>query len=134
MSTSHRIRLRGPWEVVALESATGTLPPPTRMAVPCSWRQGGWPGFAGRAVHRRAFGRPTNLGAGERVWLMIGGVGGRGEVRLNGEVMSAIVAGGPIEFDVTSALAERNLLEIELAADGDGGVTGEVALEIRPAG
>lgn len=132
MSAVHRIRLRGPWEVVALESTTGPLPPPTRMAVPCSWQQGGWPGFAGRAVHRRAFGKPTNLGPGEQVWLVIGGVSGRGEARLNQRVVAAIDQGRPFEFDVTEALAERNILEVEIAAGGDdGGVTGEVAIEIR---
>ncbi len=125
MSERHRIRLRGPWEVTGIEPAR----PSTRMTLPCSWREGGWSGFAGLARHVRLFGRPRQNETSERVWLVVAGVTGQGRVRLNGEELGTIE--GRFEHDVSDLLQERNRLEIDVRAEGDdGGVTGEVALEI----
>jgi hypothetical protein len=102
------------------------------MPIPCSWRDGGWPGFRGRALHARHFGRPTGLGESDRVKLMIEPLAGNGTVRLNGQPLGAITAGSTFEADVTALLKMRNLLEIEIAAEGDsGGVTNEVRIEIH---
>src|SRR2546423_196049 len=43
----HRIRLRGPWECEPLESAGGTLPPPSRVTMPCHWHETGLSDVAG---------------------------------------------------------------------------------------
>ncbi|MFO0850162.1 MAG: hypothetical protein U0871_16630 [Gemmataceae bacterium] len=90
---SHFIRLRGFWTVT--------------------------PADGGRVRHARRFGKPTNLGAGETVWL----VGGAGTVLLNGEP----VGGFPVE--VTSRLLPRNDVAVELPADAP---LSEVGLEVRP--
>jgi hypothetical protein len=131
-SVVHHIRLHGPWDVTALEHADGTeLPPPAKMPVPCSWAAGDWPAFRGRALHARHFGKPTNLSAEERVWLVIEAVTGSGEVRLNGSALGIVSADGAFARDITDLLEPRNRLEIELTCEGEGGgVTGEVRLEI----
>jgi len=134
MKAPHRIRLLGPWQVSAIESLEPQvpLPRPARMTIPCSWRGGGWPGFRGRALHARHFGRPTGLDANERVRLVIEPLAATGTARLNGQPLGAISAGVTFEIDVTAQLTARNLLEIELAADEDsGGVTNEVRIEIH---
>jgi hypothetical protein len=133
----HRIRLRGPWQVTALECADPRvpLPQPARMHIPCSWADGGWPGFRGRANHARSFGRPSGLGANERIRLIIEMVSGVGQARLNQQPIGAVHGDGSFECDVTGLLAVRNLLEIDLSADGDwGGVVGEVRIEIHSSG
>ena len=130
MSEVHRIRLRGPWEVTALTDTRATV----RMTIPCSWKDGGWPGFSGRARHDRSFGQPRQADPRERVWLVIEGISGTGTVRLNEHELGAIAGSSTIQFDITDLLDARNRLQIEIvAADDSGGVTGEVALEIRGA-
>jgi hypothetical protein len=125
MTDWHRIRLRGPWEVVPLDSGQ----PPARMTLPCSWRDGGWPEFTGRARHVRSFGKPRQFAATERIWLVVEGVTGQGQVCLNGHELGAIE--GRFRRDITDLLEDRNRLEVLVCADSDaGGVTGEVALEI----
>jgi hypothetical protein len=102
MSAPHRIRLRGPWESTSHAD--------------------------GRAVHRRPFGKPTNLGANERVWLVIEGASPGAAVRLNGQ---ALGSAGDREFatDITAKLVARNVLEIELIRAGE--LIGDARLEIR---
>jgi hypothetical protein len=134
MTEPHRIRLRGPWEAAAVESLDRDkpLPQPVRMAVPCNWCNGGWPGFRGRAVHTRAFGNPRLQHADERVWLVVEPLTGSGEARLNGRVLGAVRSDAAFERDVTEMMDARNRLEIEIACANDsGGVTGEVRLEVR---
>ena len=135
MSEPHRIRLRGPWEVTAIECTNGaTLTNAIRMTIPCSWREGGWIGFQGRALHTRAFGKPTGLDGNHSVFLVIESATGSGWVRLNGQNIGEMQEQSMFECDITSLLKPRNLLEIELAADHDGGgVTGEPCIEIRQA-
>ena len=134
MREPHRIRLRGPWTATATESfdESGFRPPDAQMSIPCTWRAGGWPGFAGVAIHARRFGKPRQADAVERVWLIVDTITGTGKVRLNGQDLGPIEEGVPFAFDVTDRLALRNLLEVEIEAPNDlGGITGEVSLEIR---
>lgn len=132
----HRIRLRGPWECEPLARAGGDnapLPPPLRMTIPCSWKEGGLVSFAGRVRFRRRFGYPGRLDAHERVWLTFAGVEGPAEVRLNDTPLGK---GGadrlPFAFEVTALLRERNELVVDVeSASEHGGICGEVALEVR---
>jgi hypothetical protein len=131
MSDPHRIRLRGPWEVLALESCAANAAP-ARMMIPCTWREGGWVGFRGRARHCRSFGKPRQFDPDERIWLVVESVTGVANVRLNGQEIGQIAGSTGLECDVTECLQARNQLEIDVMSDtDDGGVTGEVRIEIR---
>ncbi len=100
------------------------------MTIPGSLREGGWKDYAGRVSLHRSFGRPTNLAANERVWLVIEEVVGEAVVRLNEATLGAIA--GHARIDVTSRLAIRNELVIEIDATADGcGIVGDVVLEIE---
>ena len=122
----HRIRLRGPWEVRPAEPG-GT---PGRMTIPNTLRDGGWPGFRGRVAFVRAFGKPTNLEAHERVWLVFEGVRGSATATLNGEPLGTITSS--TRFDVTERLRDRNELLVEIDATDDScGITGDVLIEIE---
>jgi hypothetical protein len=129
----HRIRLRGPWEYEPLESspAAGALPPAGRMTLPCRWRDGGLCDFAGRVRFRRRFGYPGRLDARERVWLTFAGVETVAEVWLNDHSVGRNERNEPFEFEVTPLLLARNELRVDVKGPGDGGLWGEVALEVR---
>ena len=154
----HVIRLRGPWDYEPLERLTlaadgtiapanGQLPEPGRITMPSDWGRTLGVDFRGRVRYVRPFGRPTNLGPAERVWLACSGVDLRGVAWLNGQPL------GPIDgyravarFDVTERLGERNQLVVEVElppltyqdeqklrpdrAGLPGGIIGEVRLEI----
>jgi hypothetical protein len=121
----HRIRLRGPWEV---ESPALTESASVRL----NWAEHGLTGFAGRVRFRRRFGLPRRIDAHERVWIT-GGATGPSEVWLNDIGLGRHDRPGtPFEFEVRFPLRDRNELVIEVeSATPDGGLTGEVALEIR---
>jgi len=140
----HRIRLRGPWECEPLfrtvvgaggrvERTEGPLPPPCRMTIPCRWQEGSLADFAGRVRFRRHFGYPGRIDSYERVWLTFAGVAGVAEGWLNGRFLGQHEgASEPFEFEVTGLLGPRNELAVEVEARaGDGGLYGEVALEVR---
>src|SRR5438132_3688228 len=137
----HRIRLRGPWECESLarlplnsqtEATELSLPARCTMTMPCRWGQGGLGDFAGRVRFRRRFGAPRKIGSFVRVWLTFGGVESCADVWLNGQFLGHEDGDKVFEFEVTEALQERNELVVEVeAAGGDGGLWGEVALEIR---
>ena len=139
----HRIRLRGPWECEPLarlgkdangraEASPGPVPPGCRMTLPCRWNEGGLGDFAGRVRFIRHFGLPRQLDPHERVWLTFAGVDDLAQVWLNGQFLGRHQgAHGPFEFDVTPLLRERNLLTVEVESLGNGGLWGEVALEVR---
>ncbi len=101
----HVIRLRDPWE---------TLPTNDGMI-----RQ------------RRAFQKPTGLGSGDVVRLVIDGAAGLIAVAVNEQPQTAPQAGGLASFDITALLQPRNFIELMLAVDGR---RGEVRLEITAAG
>jgi hypothetical protein len=103
------------------------------MTMPCRWREGGLGDFAGKVQLVRRFGIPRRLDPHERVWLTFAGVAEVAEVSLNSQFLGRREgSAGPIEFEVTALLSQRNTLTVLLeAASGDGGLWGEVALEIR---
>jgi hypothetical protein len=121
----HRIRLRGPWDVRPHSGGE-----PGRMTVPGTLRDGGWTGFKGRVSFYRRFGRPSNLSAGETVWLVFENVVGSADVLLNDSLLGTLDGTG--QLNVTERLAERNVLEVILETRNEnGGITGDVLLEIR---
>lgn len=132
MPYPHRIRLRGPWECEPLTGA-GPLPLSCRMILPCRWSEGGLGDFAGRVRFRRRFGYPGRIDDYERVWLTFAGIEGAAEVWLNGQFLGEHEGSlGPFEHEVTSLLSARNELVVEVEAEGgDGGLWGEVAMEVR---
>lgn len=130
---THRIQLRGPWDVQRLDLSE----PPMKVTMPAAWDVifGNWSGLA---RFRRKFNWPTNLEAHERVWIVFDGIGGEGLVRINNQELGSITAESAIaEFEITSQLSLHNELLVELAAVADGkpaakrGLWGAVALEIR---
>ncbi len=87
--TRHRIRLREPWQCV--------LEPPV-------------------ARWRRKFGRPTGLGPGTKVWLVVEDARVALSVHLNGALLGHVASdGGSGRFDVTDRLLARN--ELAIAAE-----------------
>jgi len=157
----HVIRLRGPWVYQPLErqvlagdgsvvAVAGGLPEAGRITLPDDWGKTLGGDFRGRVRYVRRFGRPSNLDRAQRVWLVCDGVDLRATCELNARAL------GPIEgyrravrFDITSELAERNELTVDVElppldyqseqglrpdrAGLPGGIIGEVRLEIEPA-
>jgi hypothetical protein len=105
------------------------------MTMPCRWGEAGLADFEGRVRFRRRFGYPGRIDAHERVWLTFEGVGGDAEIRLNDHALgrrSAPEQGEAFEFDVTSLLQARNELIVDVVGtERQGGLWGEVALEVR---
>lgn len=113
MSESHRIRLQAAWDVAA-----------------------------GGAAWTRSFGKPTGVGPGDRVWLVLERPAAC-MAALNGRPLPPIVGGNAAwRHDVTADLRDRNELRFELheppgpvAAVGRVPLpetVGLVALEIEP--
>lgn len=131
----HRIRLRGPWECEPVAHVPETnlpLSPARRMTLPGRWNEGGLDNFAGRVRFRRRFGYPGQIDSFERVWLTFAGVDGLAEVCLNDHFLGKRDGkDGPFEFDVTDLLQTRNVLVVEVESSVNGGLWGEVALEVR---
>jgi hypothetical protein len=103
------------------------------MVLPARWGAGGLGDFAGRVRFVRRFGRPRQLDPHERAWLCFEGVTGAASFSLNAEPLGERGPDeGPVEFEVTDRLRSRNELTVEVtAADGSGGLWGEVVLEVR---
>jgi hypothetical protein len=101
------------------------------MDLPCRWADGGLCDFSGRVRFTRRFGRPRQIDAHERVWLTIAAADGIISVRLNGRLIGPPTTDGSFEAPVTHLLEARNLLTVEVAAGPDGGLVGEVVLEVR---
>lgn len=122
----HRIRLRGPWE---LHGATGV----SRVTLPVSWQDLGQPVGPCEARLVRRFGMPRTLDEYERVWIACTGLVGSTRWSLN-EVPLGDRLGSTsyFEMEVTHQLKRRNQLVVEIeSATSEGGLWGEVALEIR---
>jgi len=103
------------------------------MILPCRWSEGGLGIFAGRVRFRRRFGYPGRIDCYERVWLTFAGLEGTADVILNGHGLGRQKEDvARFEFDVTALLQQRNELVVEVESlTGDGGLVGEVALEVR---
>lgn len=117
----HRIRLRGPWEVLREGGVWERFHFPGRLAEIGEPR-------ARRAIVRRGFSRPANLDDEERVWLVCEGLPQGAVVWLNGEDLRD----GVERWDITERLLLRNVVEMEvtLGAAEEKIVPGEVRLEI----
>jgi hypothetical protein len=107
----HRIRLRKPWgsEVIA-----------------------------GAICWRRRFGRPTGLGAADRLWIVVENLPQAGSIALNGVLLGALGGGAACgRFEVTGRLDARNELLLRLQTPGDahlpssGSPPGEISIEIQ---
>ena len=127
MSYPHQIRLRGPWQAEPID------PPgePRRVILPATLAGCGL-GNCRRVRFRRRFGRPRQIDAYERVWLVGEPITGRAAFQLNGRELATVDSAVPFSFPVTDLLAERNELTIDLTvASGENGLSGDIALEIR---
>ena len=106
----HSIRLREPWDV---EPLAGSL-----------------------KRHRRFFNKPTNLAAGDQVWLVVDCAAGFVELTLNDSPPPHAQGQGTTDdgearaYDVTTLLNLRNELVI-ITEDAPTAARGEVRLEIR---
>jgi hypothetical protein len=128
----HRIRLKGPWEVIAPGGDAFE-----RIDVPVAWRDL-FGDRSGTARFRRRFHAPTNLDEGERVVIRIPLE--TGEVRrfTCNETPVPELPGDPLAFDVTGPLQSFNELQFEITFDPHetpnkpGGLWEAVCLEIRP--
>lgn len=129
----HRIRLRGPWECEPLERIPpgDPVPPPLRMTLPCRWAVAGLTDFAGRVRFRRRFGYPGQIDDYERVWLTVDGLSDAADMRLNGAVLGKCEGDGPFEFEIKRLLRARNELVMDVTGTEQGGLWGDIALEVR---
>ena len=138
----HRIRLIGPWDYdwnpTGIPVAATNLPAMGSVKMPCDW-QSLFGSQAGRATFSRKFHCPTNLEAHEQVAIVLSGVGGEGQVLLNGDLLFEFPAGSESpEVDVTQHLQRFNVLEVNLQFTPStdtpatpGGLFGAVMIEIR---
>ncbi len=107
VSYPHRIRLRDPWQ-----------------SEPCQ--------DPGGRLFRRKFGRPGRIDSHERLWLTFSCLKVPAEIWLNGECLANKTESEEIEFEVTSRLAQRNEMTIELETEEQTDkLPVNVALEIR---
>ena len=135
----HRIRLQGPWEwavphVVSTQAWTWN-----RVRLPDEWER--LPAITGAVWFRRRFNTPTGITPTDRIRVAITTTQRPSEVFLSGRTLSALSPLGSDEtpvfrYEITSALAERNLLEIVFSGgihppDLDGGMGRPVVLEIE---
>lgn len=128
----HRIRLRGPWDCVPVETrGGGILPAARRVTMPGRFADHGLASFTGRARFVRKFGYPGRIDDLERIWLTCAGFDGTARIELN-DILLAREQRGPFALDVTALMEPHNMLAVTVAADTEhGGLWGEVALEIR---
>jgi len=123
----HRIRLRGPWEVMSGSS------PPVRVTLPASWETIGTNNQGGSVHLCRRFGAPRELDAYESVWLTVANPAVVGEWWLNGErVFANADRVTLLERDISRQLRPRNVLEVRVErCEPDRHVWDEAAIEIR---
>ena len=115
-TTTHQIRLRGPWELTS-DSSVATVSIPGHIVA-----------AAGSRTISRRFGRPTNLVSTDTVWLTFASLPPDTIVRLNGSLLLTVAVRS--ECEVGPMMAERNLLELHIEAAGLVEI-GEIAIEIR---
>lgn len=143
----YRILLRGPWQCEPLAraelDASGhlvwsdtALPGPATVRLPDAW-QALFGQFRGRVRFRRRFHPPSNISAGDRLFILLNATRSTGAVSVNGQFLGRIENPTGIEkFDVTGMLRVNNELEIQLEftefgdAAPPGGLFTPIALEI----
>lgn len=127
---AHRIRLRGPWNVVKAGDRRSN-----DVAVvhfPQTWDALG--GEPGAYRFSRRFGCPTGVGPAEAVWLEVTS-SAAGRAVLN-EMELGPVATGTQSFDMTSRLRDGNQIDLELRRTANVGsheIIVEVAVVIETA-
>lgn len=135
MSSIHRIRLQGPWEVCFVEEGSGENSP-LAIQVPVCWRDL-FEEEKKTVRFIRTFNTPTNLDPSDRLFIVVPEQAG--EVRslqLNATAQEADPA-SPLRFEVTASLKDFNRLEIELTVDpatlpeDRGGLWQPILLEIQ---
>jgi hypothetical protein len=125
----HRIRLRGPWDLVPLDRTDGDapLPPAGRVDVPGDLSEVVGADFRGRVRLGRRFNSPTNLDPDEQVALVFEALDAQAQLVLNGTPLQ-FAGQSPARFDIRPLLALHNLLEVTLTLPAL--PLGEVRLEI----
>jgi hypothetical protein len=103
----HRIRLRGPWEVIAAGHERRSV------KFPATWADVGLPDFRGLVTFERRFGFPGRLDAEEHVWLVGQYIVGPADISLQNEPLIVGVS-GQLAIEITPRLRDRNLLTISL--------------------
>ena len=127
----HRIRLRGPWTFVWLDEAGLQVGTPARKQHPVDWPEF-TRGQSGTVRLTRTFHAPSNLDPDESVSVIVTGVRGHGEVRLNGELLGTFTADqSDCDFPLPLPLPFSNTLGITVSFAPGGGATGDVVLVIR---
>jgi hypothetical protein len=113
-------------------SGAGEIPAPLRVTLPCRWAEGGLVGFAGRVRFTRHFGYPGRIDDFERVWLTADGVESVADLTLNGTAVGRYFGNDKhFEAEITPLMRERNELIVDVTGPENGGLWGEVALEVR---
>lgn len=142
----HRIRLRGPYQACweRVDRAEGPAPADAcRVRLPGNWRTL-FGETAGSVRLSRRFGRPTNLGPNQSVWLVVPAAEGLRRVRVNERLEHVVApptserdaAKEDVQLDVTAVLRANNTLELWLEFDPatsstPGGLPEPIVLEIR---
>jgi len=135
---THRIHLKGPWDVTGPwqdVTETGEI---RSVAMPQRW-ESLFGSNSGTATFSRWFHQPTNLVAEDRLAIVLTGVTGAGRAWLNDQLLGEFVAKKEaIRLSMTlSQLQQRNRLRIELSCsvgEGPGGLYDAVAMEIESDG
>lgn len=94
-----------------------------------------WPCEVGREAvcWRRRFNQPTGLGSRERVWLVLEGLPGHGEVHLNSAFLGQVEPSAPASrFDITGYLQPHNELVLLVSSQASlpGRFPAQATLEI----
>jgi hypothetical protein len=137
--TIHRIRLQGPWEWSVPTAVLTHAWTWNRIRLPDEWDR--LPVTSSAVWFRRRFNTPTGITPTDRIRVAITTAHRPSAVLLNGQALSALPLAGIdetsiIHYEITSTLAERNLLEIVFAQGIlppalDGGMGRPVVLEIE---
>ena len=127
MAAEHRIRLAGPWELVQRHESTTIKLPCTRESV------ADWVDWSNPLSLRRRFNTPTNLAAGDRVFVDVPKCFGPVESVLLDGVAVHEVPDQHRRYDVTAGLSMFHTVQINLACCDEAKLTA-AALVIAPAG
>lgn len=135
----HRIRLQGPWEWAVPTPSPELAWTWNRLRLPDEWDR--LPVLQGPAWFRRRFNAPTGITPTDRLYVAITTDKTLSSVHLNGEPLPRHPSSGTngdqvIRYEMTQALAARNLLEIFFGEgisppELDGGLGRPVVIEIE---